>query len=63
MAVLCWWSDLSFSRIVTDFLEGLLVFNQSQEDNNRSVMLLVFWAAGALHCWIQRVISLTERLG
>ena len=27
-------------RIVTDFLEGLLVFNQSQEGNNRSVMPL-----------------------
>ena len=27
-------------QIVTDFLEGLLVFNQSQEGNNRSVMPL-----------------------
>ena len=30
----------TISRIVTDFLEGLLVFNQSQEGNNRSVMPL-----------------------
>ncbi len=27
-------------RDLTDFLEGLLVFNQSQEGNNRSVMPL-----------------------
>ena len=30
----------TISTIVTDFLEGLLVFNQSQEGNNRSVMPL-----------------------
>ena len=28
------------SRIVTDFLEGLLVFNQSQKGNNRYAMPL-----------------------
>ena len=47
------------SQIVTDFLEGLLIFNQSQEVSDA----IRCSGAHVCYCQIQRVISLTKRFG
>ena len=56
-------NSLRESRFVVNFLEGLLVSNQSQEGNNRSVMPLDVLGRTRATLTMSESVSFTERCG